>query len=455
MSKNLVLSLVLAAALASAVAATANANPSPTANPKMSPAFKPVPRSQHVTLTLVTYVPLISATAKNTLDNMISIFEKHEPNITVNIQTTTSTNGAAITSAVQQDEAAGQTPDVVQSGLDMLRYLVTGGLGAQNLTKIAGPQQMALEWGGKFPYQPALKALGQVNGQQYAIPWVLSTPVLFYNAGLFRKAGLDPSKPPTTWSQLEADALAIKKATGADGLSNCAAGAASVSVDWCTQAVVFSNGGTVMSPDGKQLTWTDPKTVSAIEALGNLGRSGAMVNLSNGQTVQEWAQGKLAMAINSSAAQGILVKTAAGHFQVMSAELPGFGGKQSVPTNSGSALAILAKDPLRQRAAWELIRYLTSPTSFTWITQYIGYAPLRTTLINAPNGLQGWAKTQTLIAPNIDQLKRLVPWQDYPGADFAQIEALLENAIISVAYQGADAKTALSQAQAQAQALLP
>jgi sn-glycerol 3-phosphate transport system substrate-binding protein len=42
-----------------------------------------------------------------------------------------------------------------------------------------------------------------------ALPVAFWTPVLFYNKGMFRKAGLDPEKPPRTWfeMQLAADRL--------------------------------------------------------------------------------------------------------------------------------------------------------------------------------------------------------------------------------------------------------
>ena len=157
----------------------------------------------------------------------------------------------------------------------MVNYLATGGLGGQDLNKIVGDQQLADEWGGKYPYPRALQVLGEVNGDTYSIPWTLSTPVLFYNATLFQKAGLNPNDPPTTWAQVEQDAATIKQATGAAGIADCAAGGGSV-VDWCTQSMIRSDGGDVLSFNGKQLTWTDPKTVAAVQELGTLGSSGAI-----------------------------------------------------------------------------------------------------------------------------------------------------------------------------------
>lgn len=412
--------------------------------------FTPVPASQHVDLTLVSYMPLVNKTELNTL---LSGFEAAHPNIKVSVQTASTANDAGIDTVVQQDEAAGQTPDVVQAILDSIPYFANGGFGAKDLATIAGADGLAAEWGGKYPYAKAVRQLGRANGKQYAIPWTLSTPVLFYNADLFKKAGI--AKPPANWTQLEQDAAAIKKATGADGLSSCAAGAASSGGDWCTQAVIRSNGGTVMSANEKNITWTSAGTVGAVKLLAELGSSGAMVNIAAAQAIQEFAQGKLAMILNSSALQASLQAVAQGHFTLAAAPLPGFGSKQSVPTNSGSALAILSKDSVKQRASWELIQYLTTPSAYTQITKNVGYAPLRTTLVNDKNGLYGWKAAQTLVQTNLDQLERLVPWQGYPGANFLQIETLLVNAVESASFEGGNPASLLAQAQKQATGLLP
>ncbi|MFQ3549594.1 MAG: extracellular solute-binding protein [Armatimonadota bacterium] len=40
------------------------------------------------------------------------------------------------------------------------------------------------------------------KGKLYGMPWVLSPYALFYNKELFRKAGLDPEKPPKNWEEL-------------------------------------------------------------------------------------------------------------------------------------------------------------------------------------------------------------------------------------------------------------
>ena len=57
---------------------------------------------------------------------------------------------------------------------------------------------------------PAVAAHFSDNkGKLYALPFNISTPVLFYNRDAFAKAGLDPDKPPRTWMELQAVAIKL------------------------------------------------------------------------------------------------------------------------------------------------------------------------------------------------------------------------------------------------------
>jgi len=42
------------------------------------------------------------------------------------------------------------------------------------------------------------------DGRLYSMPYNSSTPILYYNKDAFKKAGLDPEKPPKTWQDVEA-----------------------------------------------------------------------------------------------------------------------------------------------------------------------------------------------------------------------------------------------------------
>jgi sn-glycerol 3-phosphate transport system substrate-binding protein len=49
------------------------------------------------------------------------------------------------------------------------------------------------------------------DGKMLSMPFNSSTPVLYYNKTAFRKAGLDPEKPPRTWEEVRQFSLALVK----------------------------------------------------------------------------------------------------------------------------------------------------------------------------------------------------------------------------------------------------
>ena len=67
-------------------------------------------------------------------------------------------------------------------------------------------------------YLPRPLAYWKVNGVQWALPFAVSAPVLYYNQNAFTKAGLNPDDPPTTLAQMLADAKALKASGSGMGL---------------------------------------------------------------------------------------------------------------------------------------------------------------------------------------------------------------------------------------------
>lgn len=60
-------------------------------------------------------------------------------------------------------------------------------------------------------YYPGPQATSTWEGRSYTIPRDTNTLALYYNADMFREAGLDPEKPPRTWSELKDYAAALTK----------------------------------------------------------------------------------------------------------------------------------------------------------------------------------------------------------------------------------------------------
>ncbi|CDO39594.1 sn-glycerol-3-phosphate ABC transporter substrate-binding protein UgpB [Bartonella henselae] len=53
-------------------------------------------------------------------------------------------------------------------------------------------------------YLPAISGYySDVQGRMLSMPFNASTPILYYNKDIFKKAGLDPEQPPKTWQDVE------------------------------------------------------------------------------------------------------------------------------------------------------------------------------------------------------------------------------------------------------------
>ena len=400
---------------------------------------------QPVTITFYNYNLASAGLGAEATKKLIAEFMEANPYVTV--------EGIGYSSAdasrIQADLAAGLPVDLVQTVFSDLDFAVQN-FGAQALEDITPADEIAAHLEGMHPNGTKL---GVLNGKTYGLAYTFSTPVLFYNADLFTAAGLDPDNPPQTWADLKTAALTIEEKTDAEGFTGGITGPGAV--DWLFQGVVRSNNGEVISRDRTTMKFGEPEAVEAVMMLRDLYDAGAYENYDFAGAIEGMAAGKLGMYLQTSALQSSLVAGAEGNYELRATTMPRFGEKPTRPNNSGSALTIHTTDPLKQRAAWELMKFLTSEHGYTVITSEIGYLPLRPAIVDDPNYLQAWVAEHPLVQPNLEQLDRLEPWDPMPGPNYRQIMKTMMDAVEMSVFGGADVEMTLKDAQANAQALMP
>ena len=287
----------------------------------------------------------------------------------------------------------------------------------------------------------------------YGIPYVFSTPTLFYNAHLFRQTGLDPDLPPTTWTEVKQYGLQIKLRTGKLGIEIACMGVGAA--DWCWQALVLTAGGRVLSEDRKTLMFGEEGAIAAASMWQDLVNSGVHASSITQNIVTDgFAAGNAAMYLQISAVQSALNDAAKGEWKLRTTPMPSFAGKPARPTNSGSAQYVLADDPAKQRAAWELMKFLTSEHGYTIIQSKIGYLPLRPGIVGDPKYLKSWVAQNPLVLPNLSQLDRLEPWVGFPGPNYASIRNTMMKAVEVVVMGGSPAGPTMTEAQQRASQML-
>ncbi|ROS44257.1 ABC transporter substrate-binding protein [Amycolatopsis thermoflava] len=441
---------VVLSTTACGLGSTASQEPSTVAR---APELRP---DQQVSIVFESYNFGQAGAWTDTFNELIGKFQQAHPNIKVTAQKPqgNSPNPATDTvPSIQAQMAAGSPPDVAQLGFSDLDFTIHG-LGAKPLDDLVGKEEVQANFdGAKHPFAPAARTLADWDGKTYGVPFVFSTPVLYYNATLFQQAGLDPANPPKTWDEVQQASQAIKQRTGKDGTYiDCLTKTAK---DWCFQSLVRSNGGRVISEDRSSLAFADAPAVEVVRMAQNMVNTGSTPKLTQQQGYEAFARGDIGMILETSAIQATFMKGAKDKWDLRATTMPSFGGKPTVATNSGASLFVFSQDPAKQRAAWELIRFLTSEEAYTTIASKIGYLPLRTGLLEDPDGLQAWAAKNPLIKPNVEQLAHLEPWVSFPGNSYLQIRDGMMDAVEKAVYQGADPQTALTAARDAAKPLMP
>ncbi|WOX13948.1 ABC transporter substrate-binding protein [Streptomyces sp. N50] len=164
--------------------------------------------------------------------------------------------------------------------------------------------------------QKQLRDIYTVDGKIYGIPRTGYSMGLIYNRKLFQQAGLDPDKAPTTWAEVRADAKKIA------ALGNGTVGYADYSAQnqggWHFTAEMYSQGGDVVSADGKKATIDTPQGHAVLQNLHDMrwtdNSMGSKQLLVINDVQQLMGSGKLGMYLSAPDNIPILVKEKGGNY---------------------------------------------------------------------------------------------------------------------------------------------
>ena len=217
------------------------------------------------------------------------------------------------------------------------------------------------------------------NGQMLSFPFNSSTTVFYINKDAFEKAGLDGSKPPTTWPEV-ALAAAKLKASG----HKCP-----LTIAWqgWTQMESFSTWHNTLlatkrngldGPDAR-LVANSPLHVRHIENLANMAKQGLFIYKGR-ENIPEatFISGECAMITTSSGFYGNVAKNA--RFKYAVATLPYYPDVPGAPQNTvigGASLWVMAgKKPEEYKGVATFFDYLSRPEVQSAMHKRTGYLPI-------------------------------------------------------------------------------
>lgn len=260
-------------------------------------------------------------------------------------------------------------------------------------------------------YPAALLELYRANEAIYGLPKDLDTIALFYNADLFRQAGIAPPDDSWTWDTLQTVAAQL---TG-DGIWGFAATPADQAGYW---NFIYQNEGEVLAPDGSHVLIDSPAACDAINYLYSFVKAGSSPDGATMQAVDPWTglfpAGRVAMVTGGS----WLARTYAdASLNIGVAPLP--TGKQRASVVHGLANVIWS-GTAHPEAAWDFVKFLSSEQAATILAQ-------SGTVIPAYSSLQG-AWTSSI--PSMD-LQVFIDALDYGVTYPTAAEGLAWNTEIS------------------------
>ena len=216
------------------------------------------------------------------------------------------------------------------------------------------------------------------DGKMLSMPFNSSTPVLYFNKEAFKKAGLDPNKPPKTWPEVADYARKLVK-VGYTGFSTAW-------ISWI-QLENFSAWhnvpiGTKANGFGgldTEFVFNSPLQVKHIQQLADWQKDkifiyGGRRNLGNAKFSSE----EVAMYTESSAGYAGFKKTC--KFDFGTSMLPYWPDAPGAPQNTiigGASLWVMAgHSPEEYKGVATFFNYLSSPAVQADWHQFTGYLPI-------------------------------------------------------------------------------
>ena len=176
--------------------------------------------------------------------------------------------------------AGGEAPDLVAVDLIYMPAFSEAG----QMTDITD-QAKALPFYDKLI--PSHMRLGTYQDKLYSLPFNAEGSFLLYNKALFQEAGLDPEKPPTTWTEIVESSKKIT-ALGDGRYGFYFSGSCPGCNAFVLLPYIWASGGDVLSEDGTQATLTDPNVKAMLEFVRGLWTEGQVPESAQADTGTEF-----------------------------------------------------------------------------------------------------------------------------------------------------------------------
>lgn len=331
---------------------------------------------------------------------------------------------------------ANEEPDVCVMEIASIKSFADGGI-IQPIQDMVAKEDVD-------DFYPGLMENCYVDGVLYGVPYLRSTPVLYYNKTLFEKAGLDPDKGPSDWEEL----AAMSGQLADIGVS----GYGFISDIWVFEAFLRSNSGDTVNKDWTQATFNSQPGVEMAQYLkeGITDNNFKYYSGKDALTTDEVNQ-KVAMWVTSTANLSNNLQLASDNgYEIGTAFIPK-NTQNKVPTGGCNLVMTSRLEGKEKEAAALLINFMTSKDSAVKNHIKTGYLPTRQSIGSDERLVELYEETpQYRVA-----LEQLQYGSGRPMAQaYSEMTKTYQDAIDKIMTTDVDIRTALNECASACDSLL-
>jgi ABC-type glycerol-3-phosphate transport system substrate-binding protein len=361
---------------------------------------------------------------ENTLNEVTGAFMAKNPDIKVE----TSQQGGQYIELLQKmiaDIAAGNpSPELFVGGYNLIDFIHSE-MTPVLINNLAPSPDMYKELAGR--YQSNLFKLGEIGGEQIGVPFGLSTCVMYYNEDIFKSIGLSSADVPKTWEDVVRVGTLIKEKTGKYAIG------VQIEDNWADMYLVYSNGGRLITQDGKKVVFTDPQTVETFKMWQSLHQHGLSPISTDAEIMNSFVAGNIGMYVTTIMRLDAIENQS--KFSVKVAEFPAFGTKQKKLPVGGSAIISFTQDKSKYNAIWKFMDFAASQEGMRIFTKTGYVCPI---------------KADVPVRPGQDvaykQFEFLAPYPNWPGGHAGlEIDRLYLNKRTEIIHGNLDIQRTLEQ----------
>jgi sn-glycerol 3-phosphate transport system substrate-binding protein len=301
-------------------------------------------------------------------------------------------------------------------------------------------------------FYPALMENSRTSGKTWSIPFQRSTIVMYYNKDAFRKAGLDPDKPPATWEELVEMGKKLVTKDSAGKVTQWGLEIPSTGYPyWMFGALSKQNSQVLMNDAGTQTYFDNPGVVQALDFWKDLGRKHRIMpegTIEWGTLRTDFLEQKTAIMWHSTGNLTAVKKNASFDFGV--AMLPA-KKERGTPTGGGNFYIFKKTTPEERAAALKFVKWMTQPVRTAQWSIGTGYLGTRPDAYDTDE-LKAYVKDFSAAAVARDQLKFATA--ELSVHENGRVYKILNDAIQAALTNAKTPEKALKDAQKQAERIL-